>query len=79
MKRLVAGLICCLAGVMLGGINWLGAAAAAPALTQWEGTRMDDAWKLVGRGPLVFAAILLVLALILVVSPVVSATKVDEP
>jgi hypothetical protein len=79
MKRLVAGLSCFLAGVTLCGINWLGAAAASPAVTEWDGTRMNGAWKLVGHGPLVFGIILLVLGLVLVVSSVISATQVDAP
>jgi hypothetical protein len=79
MKRLIAGLSCCLAGVMLCGINWLGAAAASPALTEWDGTRMNGAWQLVGRGPLVVGIALLLLGLSLVVSSVISATQVGEP
>jgi len=68
MKRFMAGLSCLLAGVMLCGINWLGAAAASPALTEWDGTRMNGAWKLVGHGPLVVGIILLVLGLVLLVT-----------
>ena len=72
MKRLVIGLVSLLAGVLLCGINWLGAAAVLPAVDQWSGTRMNAAWKLVGHGPLVFGIILLVLGVILVASALYS-------
>ena len=78
MKRLVTGLVCCLAGVLLCGINWLGAAAAMSTLDEWSGTRMDGAWKLVGRGPLVFGAILIAIGLALILWSVIIAAKVDR-
>jgi len=79
MKRLVAGLICCLGGALLCGINWLGAAAALPAVTEWNGTRMNGAWKLVGSGPLWFGIPLLALGVFLVISVAIGETQVDEP
>ena len=77
MKRLAIGLVSLLAGVLLCGINWLGAAAASPALTEWEGTRMNGAWKLVGHGPLVFGIILLVLGVILLLAALYEPGGVD--
>ncbi len=77
MKRLAIGLVSLLAGVLLCGINWLGAAAASPALTEWDGTRMNGAWKLVGHGPLVFGIILLVLGVILLLAALYEPGDVD--
>ncbi len=39
---------------------------------------MDGAWKLVGRGPLVFGVILIVVGLFLVLWSVASATRIDQ-
>jgi uncharacterized membrane protein len=78
MKQLVAGLMSCLAGILLCGMNWLGAASAASVLTEWDGTRMSTAWKLVGRGPLVLGVVLIVVGLILVLWSVIEATKVGQ-
>ena len=68
MKRLAVGLRFFLAGVVLCGINWLGAAAATPAVTEWNGTQMNGAWKLVGHAPLIFGIILLVAGVVLIAS-----------
>jgi hypothetical protein len=68
VKRLAIGLCSLLAGVLLCAVNWLGAAAALPAVGEWSGTRMSGAWKLVGHGPLVFGILLIVLGLILLIS-----------
>jgi hypothetical protein len=68
VRRLAIGLCFFLAGVLLCGINWLGAAAATPAVTEWNGTRMNGAWKLVGHAPLVFGIIVLVAGVVLVAS-----------
>ena len=68
MKRLLVGLFCCLAGILLCAINWLGAAAAVPAVTEWSGgRRINGGWSLVGYWPLIFGIALLVLGLILVI------------
>ncbi len=78
MKVFAAGLCALLAGVVLWGINWLGAAAALPVVTEWSGTRMNTAWKVVGHGPLVAGILLIALGLALVLVTVVGATKVDR-
>ena len=77
MKQLVAGLVCLLAGVLLCGINWLGAAAAVPAVQEWSGRRISGGWQLVGYTPLTFGVILIVVGLLLVLWSVIIATKVD--
>ncbi|MEI6725865.1 MAG: hypothetical protein WCN81_06555 [Actinomycetes bacterium] len=79
MKRLAIGLCFFLAGVLLCAINWLGAAAATPALTEWNGTRMDGAWQLVGHGPLILGIILLVASVVLVASAFYEAGEVHAP
>ncbi len=66
VKRLAIGLCFFLAGVLLCGINWLGAAAATSTVTEWNGTRMNGAWQLVGHAPLVFGIIFLVASVVLV-------------
>lgn len=78
MKQLVAGLVCFLAGVLLCGINWLGAAAAVPAVQGWSGRRINGGWQLVGYAPLVFGIILIVIGLLLVLWSVIVATKVNQ-
>ncbi len=76
MKQLVAGLVFFLAGVLLCGINWLGAAAAVPAVSEWNGRRISGGWQYVGYTPLIFGIILVVVGLLLVIWSVISATKV---
>ena len=39
---------------------------------------MDGAWKLVGRGPLIFGLIFIVAGFVLVLWSVILATKVDQ-
>jgi len=79
VKRLAVGLCFFLAGVLLCGINWLGAAAATPAVIEWNGTRMNGAWKLVGHAPLIFGIILLVVSIVLVASAFYEAGDVSAP
>jgi len=79
VKRIAFGLCFFLAGVLLCGINWLAAAAATPALTEWDGTRMSGGWKIVGHGPLVFGIILLVASVVLVASALYEAGEVSAP
>lgn len=78
MKQFVAGLVCFLAGVLLCGINWLGAAAAVPAVQEWSGRRINGGWQMVGYGPLVFGVSLIVIGLLLVLWSVIIATKVVQ-
>ena len=77
VKRLAIGLCSLLAGILLCAINWLGAAAALPAVDQWNGTRMNGAWTLVGHAPLVFGIVLLVLGFILLMSATYDPGDVD--
>jgi hypothetical protein len=79
VKRLAVGLCFFLAGVLLCGINWLGAAAATPGMTAWEGTRMNEGWKIVGHAPLVFGVILLVVGVVLVGSAFYEAGDGSAP
>jgi hypothetical protein len=78
MKRFAAGLCCFLAGVFLCAVNWLGAAAAVPAVQEWSGRRISDAWEYVGYTPLVFGVILLAVAVILVLSAVSGASESEQ-
>jgi hypothetical protein len=77
MKRLAIGLCSLLAGILLCAINWLGAAAALPAVTEWSGTRMDGAWKLVGHAPLIIGIVLIVSGFILVMAALYEPGDVD--
>jgi hypothetical protein len=79
VRRFAIGLCFFLAGVLLCGINWLGAAAATPAVTEWSGTRMNGAWKLVGHAPLIFGIILLVGSIVLVASATYEEGDVSAP
>jgi hypothetical protein len=67
MKRLMAGLCCFLAGVLLCAVNWLGAVVSMPLLDSWSGSRLAAAWHLAGYGPLVFGIILFVLGAFLII------------
>jgi hypothetical protein len=83
VRRLLIGLFFFLAGVLLCGINWLGAAAATPTVHEWSGTQMNGAWKLVGHAPLIFGIILLVASFVFVGSAFYEAgdvsTSASEP
>jgi len=68
VKRLAVGLCCFLAGVLLCGINWLGAAAAVPAVSEWSGRRINGGWQYVGYWPLTFGLVLVVVGVILVIT-----------
>jgi hypothetical protein len=70
MKRFAAGLCCFLAGVFLCAVNWLGAAAAVPAVQEWSARRISGAWEYVGYTPLVFGLILLAAGFVLILSAV---------
>jgi len=77
VKRLAIGLCSLLAGVLLCGINWLGAAAALPAVDEWSGTRMNGAWKLVGHAPLIIGIVLIVSGFVLVLAALYEPGDVD--
>jgi hypothetical protein len=79
VKRLAIGLCSLIAGILLCAINWLGAAAALPAVTEWSGTRMNGAWKLVGHTPLVVGIVLLVVSVVLIASAFYEEGDVSAP
>jgi hypothetical protein len=60
VKRLATGLTCCLAGVFLYAVNWLGAAVNVAQVTGWdrEKGRLGTAYEFVGHRPLVFGIVL---------------------
>ena len=78
MKRLAIGLCFFLAGVILCAANWLGAAAAVPAVQEWSGRRINGGWQYVGHTPLIFGIVLIVAAVILILSSLGSPVEVND-
>jgi TRAP-type C4-dicarboxylate transport system permease small subunit len=67
VKRLAIGLCCCLAGVFLYGVNWLGAAVSIPLLNGWSGSRIDAAWHVVGYQPLIVGMLLIAFGAVIII------------
>ncbi len=74
MKRLAIGLCCCLAGVLLYAVNWLGAAVNVAQATEWDTRtgRLHAAFALVGHRPLTFGVILFAVGAALIIWAVAS-------
>jgi hypothetical protein len=78
VKRPAVGLSFFLAGVILCAANWLGAAAAVPAVQEWSGRRINGGWQYVGYTPLIVGLVLLVIGIILIQCQRVSALVPNE-
>jgi hypothetical protein len=79
VKQLAIGLCLFLSGVILCAVNWLGAAAAVPAVSEWSGRRINGAWQYVGYVPLIIGIVLLVISVILIISSVGSTHDANDP
>jgi hypothetical protein len=75
VKRLAIGLTCCLAGVLLYAVNWLGAAINVAQVTEWDTRygRLHSAFALVGHRPLTFGIVLFAAGVALVLWSVVAS------
>lgn len=69
MRRFAIGLCCCVVGVLLCAVNWLGAAAAVSQVTEWDTQkgRVSAAYSVVGHGPQVIGIIFFVAGLALMI------------
>ncbi len=69
MRRFAMGLCCCVVGVLLWAVNWLGAAAAVSQVTEWDTQkgRVSAAYAVVGHGPEVIGIIFIVAGLALMI------------
>jgi hypothetical protein len=69
VRRFAIGLSCCVVGVVLYAVNWLGAAAASVQVQEWDTQKgkVSAAYAIVGHQPLIIGVIAFVAGLLLIV------------